>query len=73
MIRHDIIKRRFIEGLSVAELCKRYTLAEWEVEAALRTALVEKAQAEIDFAAPAPPAADPAQTTIAEVYGEITV
>ena len=68
MIRHDIIKRRFIEGLSVAELCKKYTLAEWEVEAALRTALVEKAQAEIDFAAPAP-----AQMSIAEKYGEITV
>lgn len=73
-IQNTLIVRRFIEGSSVADLSDRYTLAAWEVEEALRMALIKEEQKTIDFAVPATVhEPDPAQTTIAEVYGEITV
>jgi hypothetical protein len=70
MIRHDIIRRRFVEGLSVSELATRYKLAEWEVEVALRAGLapsVLPTQQELVIPASSP------QLSIAEVYGEIRV
>jgi hypothetical protein len=73
-IQNKLIVRRFLEGLSVADLCKRYTLAEWEVEDALRKTLVDRVQKKLDFDDPVlDHPADPRQITIEEQVGTITV
>jgi hypothetical protein len=74
-----------MKGLGVAQIGKRYTLADWEVENALRLRLSEQMQGSLllGLAPPEPPATnsppdhpvddDTSQLTIAEVYGSIEI
>lgn len=70
-ITNRLIVSRFLEGMSLQQICAKYVLAEWEVEQALRSAIVRDAQKEIDFISPQVP--DPNQLSIEEVYGSIKV
>jgi hypothetical protein len=83
-VTHKLIVQRFMEGLGVAQIGTRYTLADWEVEEALRSRLSEQMQRVLPLESatveqpfsdtPSKPEQDDSlQLTIAEVYGTVTI
>ena len=85
-VTHKLIAQRFMEGLGVAQIGTRYTLADWEVEDALRLRLIKQLQRSLPVGLappgpsatnsppePAPADDDTSQFTIAEVYGSIEI